>query len=133
MALLSLGCLTSFKARRLASLLDQVAYSDFVAEVEAQQINEVLIDGRSLRGESKKWPCDHQCNARKARTLWQFWTKMTFASLPAQMRVVCQVFCLSCYLGFPCCSLSGYGFSLCAKCKAVAEKQWALVNLKLNY
>ena len=32
---------------------NELAYSDFVAEVEAQQINEVLIDGRALRGESK--------------------------------------------------------------------------------
>ena len=32
---------------------NELAYSDFVAEVEAQQINEVLIDGRTLRGESK--------------------------------------------------------------------------------
>jgi cell division protease FtsH len=31
----------------------QLAYSDFIAEVEAQQVDEVLIDGRSLRGESK--------------------------------------------------------------------------------
>ena len=31
----------------------ELAYSDFVAEVEAQQIDEVLIDGRTLRGESK--------------------------------------------------------------------------------
>ena len=32
---------------------NEIAYSDFVAEVEAQQIDEVLIDGRMLRGESK--------------------------------------------------------------------------------
>ena len=32
---------------------NELAYSDFVAEVEAQQIDEVLIDGRALRGESK--------------------------------------------------------------------------------
>jgi cell division protease FtsH len=32
---------------------NELAYSDFVAEVEAQQIEEVLIDGRTLRGESK--------------------------------------------------------------------------------
>ena len=32
---------------------NELAYSDFVAEVEAQQIDEVLIDGRTLRGESK--------------------------------------------------------------------------------
>jgi len=32
---------------------NELAYSDFVAEVEAQQIDGVLIDGRTLRGESK--------------------------------------------------------------------------------
>jgi cell division protease FtsH len=31
----------------------QLAYSDFIAEVEAQQVDEVLIDGRSLLGKSK--------------------------------------------------------------------------------
>ena len=38
---------------------NELAYSDFVAEVEAQQIDEVLIDGRTLRGERKR-PRDHQ-------------------------------------------------------------------------
>ena len=30
-----------------------LAYSDFVAEVEAQQISEVVIDGRNLTGQGK--------------------------------------------------------------------------------
>ena len=31
----------------------QVAYSDFIAEVEGQQVVEVVIDGRNLKGTAK--------------------------------------------------------------------------------
>ena len=48
-----IGLFNLFQSPSPSQSADQLAYSDFVAEVEAQQINEVLIDGRSLRGESK--------------------------------------------------------------------------------
>ena len=48
-----IGLFNLFQSPSSGQSADQLAYSDFVAEVEAQQINEVLIDGRSLRGESK--------------------------------------------------------------------------------
>jgi cell division protease FtsH len=48
-----IGLFNLFQGPSSGQSADQLAYSDFVAEVEAQQINEVLIDGRSLRGESK--------------------------------------------------------------------------------
>ncbi len=47
------GLFNLFQSPNSGQQLNQVAFSDFVAEVESQQINEVLIDGRSLRGESK--------------------------------------------------------------------------------
>ena len=48
-----IGLFNLFQGPSSGQPADQLAYSDFVAEVEAQQIKEVLIDGRSLRGESK--------------------------------------------------------------------------------
>jgi cell division protease FtsH len=47
------GLFNLFQSPSSVQQNNQLAYSDFVAEVEAQQIDEVLIDGRSLRGESK--------------------------------------------------------------------------------
>ena len=47
------GLFNLFQSPSSGQSADQLAYSDFVAEVEAQQIDEVLIDGRSLRGERK--------------------------------------------------------------------------------
>jgi cell division protease FtsH len=47
------GLFNLFQSPTSGQQTNQVAFSDFVAEVEAQQINEVLIDGRGLRGESK--------------------------------------------------------------------------------
>ena len=47
------GLFNLFQSPNSGQQPNQVAFSDFVAEVESQQINEVLIDGRSLRGESK--------------------------------------------------------------------------------
>ena len=48
-----IGLFNLFQSPSSGRPTDQLAYSDFVAEVEAQQINEVLIEGRNLRGESK--------------------------------------------------------------------------------
>jgi cell division protease FtsH len=47
------GLFNLFQSPTSGQKTNQLAYSDFVAEVEAQQIDEVLIDGRNLRGESK--------------------------------------------------------------------------------
>jgi len=47
------GLFNLFQSPTSGQQTNQLAYSDFVAEVEAQQIDEVLIDGRNLRGESK--------------------------------------------------------------------------------
>jgi len=48
-----IGLFNLFQNPSSGQQANQLAYSDFVAEVEAQQIDEVLIDGRNLRGESK--------------------------------------------------------------------------------
>jgi cell division protease FtsH len=48
-----IGLFNLFQSPSLGQPANQLAYSDFVAEVEAQQIDEVLIEGRNLRGESK--------------------------------------------------------------------------------
>ena len=48
-----IGLFNLFKGPSSGQPGNELAYSDFVAEVEAQQIDEVLIDGRTLRGESK--------------------------------------------------------------------------------
>ena len=48
-----IGLFNLFQSPSSGQPTDQLAYSDFVAEVEAQQINEVLIEGRNLRGENK--------------------------------------------------------------------------------
>ena len=48
-----IGLFNLFQSPSSGQLTDQLAYSDFVAEVEAQQINEVLIEGRNLRGKIK--------------------------------------------------------------------------------
>jgi cell division protease FtsH len=48
-----IGLFNLFQSPSSGQSADQLAYSEFVAEVEAQQIDEVLIDGRSLRGERK--------------------------------------------------------------------------------
>ena len=47
------GLFNLFQSPSSGQPANQLAYSDFVAEVEAQQIDEVLIEGRNLRGESK--------------------------------------------------------------------------------
>ena len=47
------GLFNLFQSPTSGQQTNQLAYSDFVAEIEAQQIDEVLIDGRNLRGESK--------------------------------------------------------------------------------
>ena len=51
--LLSVGLFNLFQNPSSSQPANELAYSDFVAEIEAQQIDEVLIDGRALRGESK--------------------------------------------------------------------------------
>jgi len=48
-----IGLFNLFQSPSSGKPANELAYSDFVAEVEAQQIDEVLIDGRTLRGESK--------------------------------------------------------------------------------
>ena len=48
-----IGLFNLFQNPSSSQPANDLAYSDFVAEVEAQQIDEVLIDGRTLRGESK--------------------------------------------------------------------------------
>ena len=48
-----IGLFNLFQNPSSGQPVNELAYSDFVAEVEAQQIDEVLIDGRTLRGESK--------------------------------------------------------------------------------
>ncbi len=48
-----IGLFNLFQGQSSGQPANELAYSDFVAEVEAQQIGEVLIDGRTLRGESK--------------------------------------------------------------------------------
>ena len=48
-----LGLFNLFQGPSTGQPGSELAYSDFVAEVESQQIDEVLIDGRSLRGENK--------------------------------------------------------------------------------
>ncbi len=48
-----IGLFNLFQSPSSGQPANELAYSDFVAEVEAQQIDEVLIDGRTLRGESK--------------------------------------------------------------------------------
>ena len=48
-----IGLFNLFQSPSSGQPADQLAYSDFVAEVEAQQINEVLIEGRNLRGQNK--------------------------------------------------------------------------------
>ena len=48
-----IGLFNLFQSPSSGQPANELAYSDFVAEVEAQQIEEVLIDGRTLRGESK--------------------------------------------------------------------------------
>ena len=48
-----IGLFNLFQSPSSGQPANQLAYSDFVAEVEAQQIDEVLIEGRNLRGESK--------------------------------------------------------------------------------
>ena len=48
-----IGLFNLFQSPSSGQPANELAYSDFVAEVEAQQISEVLIDGRTLRGESK--------------------------------------------------------------------------------
>ena len=48
-----IGLFNLFQGSSSGQPTNELAYSDFVAEIEAQQIGEVLIDGRTLRGESK--------------------------------------------------------------------------------
>ena len=48
-----IGLFNLFQSPSSGQPANNLAYSDFVAEVEAQQIDEVLIEGRNLRGESK--------------------------------------------------------------------------------
>ena len=48
-----IGLFNLFQSPSSGQPANELAYSDFVAEVEAQQIDEVLIDGRTLRGGSK--------------------------------------------------------------------------------
>ena len=48
-----IGLFNLFKGSSSGQPANELAYSDFIAEVEAQQVDEVLIDGRMLRGESK--------------------------------------------------------------------------------
>ena len=47
-----IGLFNLFQSPSAGQPANELAYSDFVAKVEAQQIEEVLIDGRTLRGES---------------------------------------------------------------------------------
>ncbi|MEK9911740.1 MAG: ATP-dependent metallopeptidase FtsH/Yme1/Tma family protein, partial [Candidatus Puniceispirillum sp.] len=47
-----IGLFNMFQGTSGARPADQLAYSDFMAQVKARQIEEVLIDGRSLRGKT---------------------------------------------------------------------------------
>ena len=47
------GLFNLFQQPSTTPQTNQVAYSDFIAEVEGQQIVEVVIDGRNLTGKSK--------------------------------------------------------------------------------
>ena len=47
-----IGLFNMFQSSSSGRPAEQVAYSDFIAQVEARQIEEVLIDGRNLRGQA---------------------------------------------------------------------------------
>ena len=47
-----MGLFNMFQTPSTGTLADQVAYSDFMGKVKTNQIEEVLIDGRNLRGKS---------------------------------------------------------------------------------
>ena len=47
-----IGLFNMFQNSSSGRPADQVAYSDFIAQVKAKQIEEVLIDGRNLRGQA---------------------------------------------------------------------------------
>ena len=47
-----IGLFNMFQNSSSGRPAEQVAYSDFIAQVEARQIEEVLIDGRNLRGQA---------------------------------------------------------------------------------
>ncbi len=47
-----IGLFNMFQNSSSGRPTDQVAYSDFIAQVKARQIEEVLIDGRNLRGQA---------------------------------------------------------------------------------
>ena len=47
-----MGLFNMFQSPSTNTPSDQVAYSDFVAQVKTNQIEEVLIDGRNLRGKA---------------------------------------------------------------------------------
>ena len=45
-----MGLFNMFKSPSTGNPSDAVAYSDFMGQVKTNQIEEVLIDGRNLRG-----------------------------------------------------------------------------------
>ena len=47
-----MGLFNMFKSPSTGNLSDAVAYSDFMGQVKTNQIEEVLIDGRNLRGKT---------------------------------------------------------------------------------
>ena len=47
-----MGLFNMFKSPSTGNLSDEVAYSDFMGQVKTNQIEEVLIDGRNLRGKT---------------------------------------------------------------------------------
>ena len=47
-----MGLFNMFQTPSTGTPADSVAYSDFIAKVKTNQIEEVLIDGRNLRGKS---------------------------------------------------------------------------------
>ena len=48
-----IGLFNLFQSPTSSTPGTQLAYSDFIAEVESQQVIEVVIDGRNLKGQAK--------------------------------------------------------------------------------
>ena len=105
-----------FKSPSTGTPSDAVAYSDFMGQVKTNQIEEVLIDGRNLRGKTG--------TGRTVTTVMPPSTDVVKVLDENDVRIVatpedraCPVSFPFCYPGFQCCYSSGFGSFLCGKCR----------------
>ena len=107
---------------------NKIAYSDFIASARNGGITEVLIEGNNLKGRTREnttvisyMPDGADVVSMLADTDVRIDARPDESNMPGFLSVLIS--------GSRCCYLSGCGFSLCARCRAVAVAgRWALAK-----